>query len=83
MLYTVLVCKEHTERRSLFLKKFGDRLLKMRTERGLTLREMASKIGVSYSSLAQYESGARTPRDDVKIAIAEFLGKSVQEIFFD
>lgn len=65
------------------MKKSGERLHKLRAERGLTLRELALRTGIAYSSLAQYESGARNPRDEAKIRLAEFFGKSVQEIFFD
>ena len=32
---------------------------------------------------SMYENGERIPRDDIKIRIANFFGRSVQEIFFD
>lgn len=49
----------------------------------MTQRELANQLRVSCSSLGKYERGERTPRDNVKKRIAEYFGKSVQEIFFD
>lgn len=43
---------------------------------------IANEIGITKSSWAMYERGERIPRDEVKIRIADFFGKSVQEIFF-
>lgn len=44
--------------------------------------ETAQAIGITKSSWAMYERGERVPRDEVKVKIARFFGKSVQEIFF-
>ena len=44
--------------------------------------EIAKQIGITKSSWAMYERGERVPRDEVKIKIANFFGKTVQEIFF-
>lgn len=51
--------------------------------RGNTSRiDAAEGIGISVSALQMYENGKRTPRDEIKVKIAEYYGKSVQEIFF-
>lgn len=44
--------------------------------------EIAKQIGITKSSWAMYERGERVPRDEIKIKIANFFGKTVQEIFF-
>lgn len=44
--------------------------------------EIASDIGITKSSWAMYERNERVPRDEVKVKIARFFNKSVQEIFF-
>ena len=62
-------------------KEIGERLLKLRGER--TREEVANAIGVSLSAVSMYENGDRIPRDAIKIKIAAFYQKSVQEIFFD
>lgn len=62
-------------------KEIGERLLKLRGER--TREEVSNAIGVSLSAVSMYENGDRIPRDAIKIKIASFYQKSVQEIFFD
>ncbi len=62
-------------------KNIAEKLIKLRGE---TLQiEVASAIGVAQSTYAMYESGKRIPTDEIKIRIANYFGKSVQEIFFN
>ena len=56
------------------------RLVELRGDR--TQAAVATAIGTSVSAVAMYESGSRTPRDEIKVAIARFFGKTVEEIFF-
>lgn len=61
-------------------KKIG---LRLRELRGNIARSfVADACGVSVSALSMYENGDRIPRDDVKVRIAKFFGKSVQQIFY-
>lgn len=46
-------------------------------------REVADAIGVTISALQMYENGSRIPRDETKVKIADYYGKTVGEIFFD
>lgn len=62
-------------------KEIGSRLIHLREN--LSREEVASAVGVSVSAISMYENGERIPRDAVKIKLAEFYHKSVQEIFFD
>ena len=59
---------------------FGLKLKELRGNR--SQEEMAKEIGITKSSWAMYERNERIPRDEVKIKIANFFGKTVQEIFF-
>lgn len=43
---------------------------------------IAAEIGITKSSWAMYERGERVPRDEVKIKIAKYFGKTVEELFF-
>lgn len=45
-------------------------------------KAIAADIGLTKSAWAMYERGERTPKDEIKIKIAEYFGKTVQEIFF-
>ncbi len=62
-------------------KEIGARLFELREN--IPREEVASAVGVSVSAISMYENGERIPRDAVKIKLAEFYHKSVQEIFFD
>ncbi len=44
--------------------------------------DIATAIGITKSSWAMYECGERVPRDEVKIKIANYFGRSVQDIFY-
>lgn len=50
---------------------------------GKSREEVAKSVGVSLSAIAMYESGARIPRDEIKVKLADYFGTSVQSLFFD
>lgn len=57
---------------------------KLRELRGETPRNIvAEAIGVSVSALQMYENGARIPRDQTKLRIAQYYDCSVGDIFFN
>ena len=60
--------------------KIAEKLIKLRGDK--SREEVAKAVGVSISAISMYENGERVPRDDVKVRIAEYYKKSVQEIFF-
>ena len=55
-------------------------LRKLRGDR--TQEEIAAILGITKSSWAMYERDERVPRDEVKIRISKFFGKSVEELFY-
>ena len=56
---------------------------KLKEARGDKPREaVAEALGISLSALAMYERGERIPRDEIKIKIASYYGKTVQELFY-
>lgn len=58
----------------------GERLMRAR---GNTRREVvAASVGISVSAISMYENNERVPRDEIKVRLADFYGKSVQELFF-
>lgn len=62
-------------------KVIGARLLELRGNR--SREKVARDLGVSISAISMYENGERIPRDEIKLKIANYYKKSVQEIFFD
>ncbi len=63
------------------MNKIAERLLHLRGEK--SREEVAGAVGISISAISMYENGERIPRDDIKIKLAAYYGKTVQEIFFD
>nr|DAX92599.1 MAG TPA: helix-turn-helix domain protein [Caudoviricetes sp.] len=58
----------------------GERLRRLRGDR--TLKEVSERVGISKSALSMYENGARIPRDEIKIKLANYYKKTIQSIFF-
>lgn len=54
---------------------FGARLLELREGAGLTLRQLARKLGVDHTYLSHLETGRRAPSDDLIASVAEFFGE--------
>lgn len=61
-------------------KVIGERLKKLRGDK--TVRQVAADLGLSYSALSMYECGQRTPKDNIKIMLADYYGTSVEDLFF-
>lgn len=59
----------------------GEKLKELRGDKSQA--EVAVAVGISDSAMSAYENGDRVPRDEVKIRLANYFGKTVQEIFFD
>lgn len=49
---------------------------------GKTQEEIAKDIGITKSAWAMYERGERIPRDEVKVKIAKYFGRTIEELFF-
>lgn len=49
---------------------------------GKTQKEIAKDIGITKSAWAMYERGERIPRDEVKVKIAKYFGRTIEELFF-
>ena len=58
----------------------AERLIKLRGDK--TRDKVANACGISKSALAMYETGARIPRDEIKIKLAEYYNTTVEAIFF-
>ena len=60
------------------MKGYGSKLRELRGER--SREEIAEAVNISASAIGMYENEERSPRDELRLA--DFFGKSVQEIFF-
>lgn len=60
---------------------YAKKLRELRGEK--TIKKVSDDLGILPSTLSNYESGYRVPRDETKRLLADYYGKTVQEIFFD
>ena len=58
----------------------GLRLRELRLQRGLTMAELASRIGVSQPAISQWETGREKPGRDSLARLAGALGVSTEEL---
>ena len=61
-------------------KEIGARLRELRGDR--SQQEVAAALGLTAMAISSYERGERVPLDKIKIQLAEYYGKTVQDIFF-
>ena len=61
-------------------KGIGARLRALRGDR--SQQEVATALGLTAMAISSYERGERVPLDEIKIKIADYYGKTVQDIFF-
>lgn len=61
--------------------KIGTKLREIRGEK--SVEEVAKALGITQQAVYMYERGERIPRDEIKIRIAKYFGKSVAEIFYE
>lgn len=56
---------------------------RLRELRGDTPREeVAIHCGTSVSAIQMYENGERIPRDEIKVKLATYYNKTIEELFF-
>ena len=58
----------------------GKKLVELRGNK--SQEEVAKAVGITQAALSMYERGKRTPRDDVKIKLANYFESDVAFIFF-
>ena len=61
-------------------KTNGNHLKALREAAGLSLRELARRIGEDHSNVRYWETCGHTPRSDVLIPMAKALGVTVEEL---
>ena len=60
----------------------GERLKELRAAKGKTISEVAKAVGISESALSMYECNQRVPRDNIKVALADYYNKPIGKIFY-
>jgi transcriptional regulator with XRE-family HTH domain len=58
----------------------GERLRALRTERGVSVVDLAKATGLSHSQISEYEHGLKEPGITKIVAISKFFGVDIQMI---
>lgn len=62
--------------------RIGNNLKQYRELAGESQGDIARLLNVSRTSVSNWESGLKTPRDDIKVLLARHYGVSVERLFF-
>jgi transcriptional regulator with XRE-family HTH domain len=62
---------------------FGDRLRRLRLDRGLTQTQLGNKVGLSKRMMAHYEKHATRPPTDKVALLAHALGVKMEDLLKD
>ena len=60
---------------------FGERLQSLRKERGITIFQLASSLGIGRNTISRWESGKTFPRNEDMELVADFFGVPVDFFF--
>ena len=64
------------------VKTVAERIKAARAEKGCSVGEVAKACHITDSAIQMYECGQRVPRDSIKILMADYFGKTGQDLFF-
>lgn len=65
------------------IHKLGEKLRWLRTQRGLTVRQLGELLGVDHSHITKIERGENIPSLPLALKIADFFGVSVDQLARD
>lgn len=66
------------------MRRFGEKLRVLRTQQGMTLRDLATALGYSsYSYLAQLERGQKQPTVELVIKVAQLFHITADQLLWD
>ena len=66
------------------MERFGEKLHALRTQRGLSLKELASALGyATHSYLSELEAGQKVPTVKFVLKVASFFQVSTDELLKD
>jgi transcriptional regulator with XRE-family HTH domain len=63
-----------------YRKTLGARIKSLRKERGLTQKDLAQLLGITFGQLNKYESGLNSPAPDLLIALADHLAVTLDHL---
>lgn len=70
------------QRSERYEKKYGKILQKLRTEKGVTQKEVAEILGITTSYYGMIEQQSRRPTIELAFKISKYFNKNIEDIFF-
>jgi transcriptional regulator with XRE-family HTH domain len=77
------ICQVEKLLLTLFIFVFGEKLKIARKNKGFTLKELGSQVGLTHSALSQIENNKNDVSKKTKIALAKALGDNFGESWLD
>ena len=66
------------------IRRFGEKLRLLRSRRGITLKELAHKLGYSaHGYISEIESGKKKPTADLVLKVAELFAVTTDQLLRD
>jgi len=65
------------------MKRIGEKLYFLRTQQGLTTRQLAEHLGTSNAQISRIENGLRQPTGDLILKMAQFFGVQLEKLMID
>jgi transcriptional regulator with XRE-family HTH domain len=68
------------------MQRFGEKLRTLRTQHGLTVRELAVALGYaanSHSYISETETGKRRPKIEFVLKVAQYFGVTTDQLVWD
>ena len=65
------------------MERFGEKLRTLRTQHGLTLRQLSDMLEVGYSYIGKMERGERIPNVAMLVRIADLFEVSLDKLIRD
>ena len=65
------------------MKRFGEKLRKLRQKYGLSYRQLAAELDSSFSHLSNIEGGTKYPSPDLILRIADYFEVTADQLMRD
>ncbi len=65
------------------MQRFGEKMRVLRQRRGLTLRELAPLLDITFSFISKLENGSQQPSAELIVKIARLFEVSTDKLMFD
>jgi transcriptional regulator with XRE-family HTH domain len=62
------------------MSRFGEKLVKLREARGITIKEVCAQVGIPQSRLSELEKGIRIPTPGQSEKLAKFYEISINDL---